>query len=73
MLTVLHARALMQLGDVDGACDAYAKSIEAQPTHAKAWYNLGFVKADLDDQVWHHLETTVPQPARTSHVCVVLW
>lgn len=55
---------LPQLGEADGACDCYARVTEAQPQHAKAWYNLGYLKAELDDQVNHSASRAFFPPYR---------
>ncbi len=39
------ARALLDVGDVDGAIDSFRNSIEQQPENPDAYYNLGLTLA----------------------------
>jgi tetratricopeptide (TPR) repeat protein len=40
-----------QLGDFGGASQCYDGVVQLEPEHSKAWYNLGYLNADAEDQV----------------------
>jgi hypothetical protein len=41
----------LQLGDFGGASQCYDGVVQLEPEHSKAWYNLGYLNADAEDQV----------------------
>jgi tetratricopeptide (TPR) repeat protein len=45
----LQATALHDSGDLETAAEYYMETTNANPAHAKAWYNLALVQYDLDN------------------------
>jgi hypothetical protein len=56
LTSTTHARIFsfeceLQLGDFGGASQCYDGVVQLEPEHSKAWYNLGYLNADAEDQV----------------------